>query len=107
MFFIYACFKELLYILCISEACGINSVQTSLVEVCDARYHMQTNKKNPAKLKRVACHINGNHVKSMPPDSQRDVHQNKQILGSLPLPFIAGTAGDNKWLKDLIGHWDS
>ena len=60
-----------------------------------------------AKLKRVACHINWNHVKSMSSDNQRDLHQNKQILGSLSLPFIAGAAGDNKWLKDLIGHWDS
>lgn len=66
----------------------------------------QTNKKS-AKLKSVACRINGNHVKSMTSDNQRDLHQNKQILGSLPLPFIAGAAGDNQWLKDLIGHWDS
>lgn len=39
--------------------------------------------------------------------NQRDLHQNKQILGSFPLPFTAGTAGGNEWLKDLIGHWDS
>lgn len=81
--------------LCISEASGINSVQTSLVEGCDSRNHMQTKKKS-AKLKRVARQINGNHVKSMPSVNQRDLHQNKQILGSLPLPFIAGAAGDNK-----------
>lgn len=39
--------------------------------------------------------------------NQRDLHQNKQILGSFPLPFTAGAAGGNEWLKDLIGHWDS
>jgi len=95
MFCTYLCFKELLYMLCISEASGINSVQTSLVEGCVSRNQMQTKKKS-SKLNRVACHINGNHVKSMPSDNQRDLHQIKQILGSLPLPFIAGAAGDNK-----------
>lgn len=63
--------------------------------------------KQSAKLERVACHINGNRVKSMPSGNQGDLHQNKQILGSLPLYFIAGAAGDSKWLKDLTGHWDS
>lgn len=61
--------------LCISEASGINSVQTSLAEGCDSRNHMET--KKSAKLKGAACHINGNRIKSMPSDNHKYLHLNK------------------------------
>lgn len=44
MLYLNVCFKELLYMLCMSEASGINSVQKSIVGGYDSRNQMRTKK---------------------------------------------------------------
>lgn len=56
-------FKELHYMLCMSEARKINSAKKSIEGGCESMNQMQTTKKK-AKPNQGDCYICGNNVKS-------------------------------------------
>lgn len=93
-------FKELHYMLCMSEARKINSAKKSIEGGCESMNQMQTTtkKQNQTRVTVAFVEIMSNQQVS---GNQRDLHQNKQILGSFPLPHCLVGLQQQEAMRDL------